>query len=895
MRKRTSGHRDLRITSQKCRSSGTSHTRTIHKYPVCCPQKRRRDAACNKSQRGESVSELPPFQNGRHSLASRPVTTKRLVGENRPEGRLFCSPYMGKSPEIPAIPLERVSNGVCMPAIRPSICTQDIYKTNETCSCASSPIGHTSNHLLGRYFAHESNTSGAPQGHFDSTSFAGKLRFCNKHDQVSVESNSDARVSGISGEYPRHDPCSPPGESDCNQKSLHSDDVPESGHSSRLSSTNREIDSLNTSYFSSPSSLSTVTELEKQSSSIRGNVRHTNQSQSNLQRGTSLVESTFGCLEWPGHIYTPTRSSDRNGCIKTGLGGNLPEHQNRGPLVTERTSSTHQLPGTTSRGVCCEIFHQEPDLFACSTPNGQHHCHCLHKQTWRNSFLSTIQPCGRSLDLGAQQGHDTQCRTSAREMECSSRSGVETISRLQRLAFRTISISSPNEDTGPFPNRPFCQQTECPTSRFFQLEARSTGTSFRCLSAEVEHRETLCLSSILSDHENSSQVEGRRRQSHTGYTSLANSTLVPSTTRHVSSPTSASSPDTQPLDQPSRGHTPSNTEQIPISGRMACIQRSAATRGISDRASKLILASWRPGTNAVYNSAWSKWSSWCKEGEVDPLCPTVGNITEFLCDSFDIGLQYRTINTYRSALSSVIPPIEGFPVGQHPLVVRLMKGIQNSRPAMPRYQHCWDINKVLEYVKSLPANEDLSLGVLTKKLATLMAITAPKRSSELALLDLNFAKTLPEGITFQLPGMTKTSSEIRTVFFASFPDTKAVCVTTTLKAYLYRTTQAREHLSSKPGASNPLFLSYHRPYKPVKSCSIGRWIKKFIGSAGIDTNIFKAHSTRSASTTKAKNKGVSISEIQDMADWSSTSSIFRRFYYKPLLNSTYAQAVLSSG
>ena len=111
---------------------------------------------------------------------------------------------------------------------------------------------------------------------------------------------------------------------------------------------------------------------------------------------------------------------------------------------------------------------------------------------------------------------------------------------------------------------------------------------------------------------------------------------------------------------------------------------------------------------------------------------------------------------------------------------------------------------------------------------------SPKRSSELGLLDLNFSKKHPEGISFSLPGMTKTSSEVRTVFFASFPSANAICVTTTLDAYLYRTAQAREHLSSQTGVPNPLFLSYHQPYKPVKPCSIARWIKKFIGSAGIN-------------------------------------------------------------
>ena len=210
---------------------------------------------------------------------------------------------------------------------------------------------------------------------------------------------------------------------------------------------------------------------------------------------------------------------------------------------------------------------------------------------------------------------------------------------------------------------------------------------------------------------------------------------------------------------------------------------------------------------------------------------------------------------------------------------------------MPRYQHCWDINKVLEYIKTLPDNHDLPSKTLTGKLATLMAITAPKRSSELKLLDLRFYQKRPEGDVFNLPGLTKTSSQVRSVFFASFPTDKSLCVTTTLEVYLAKTSLPRRKLClSEP---NQLFLSYHQPYKPVQSCSIARWIKTFIGCAGIDNDIFKGHSTRSASTSKARNVGVSIADIQNMADWSASSSTFRRFYYRPTHSTNYANAVLS--
>jgi len=46
-------------------------------------------------------------------------------------------------------------------------------------------------------------------------------------------------------------------------------------------------------------------------------------------------------------------------------------------------------------------------------------------------------------------------------------------------------------------------------------------------------------------------------------------------------------------------------------------------------------------------------------------------------------------------------PIEGLPVGQHPLVKRLMKGIYNSRPPQSWYSNTWDASKVLKYLASL--------------------------------------------------------------------------------------------------------------------------------------------------------------------------------------------------
>lgn len=57
------------------------------------------------------------------------------------------------------------------------------------------------------------------------------------------------------------------------------------------------------------------------------------------------------------------------------------------------------------------------------------------------------------------------------------------------------------------------------------------------------------------------------------------------------------------------------------------------------------------------------------------ISPSIGEILSFFAAQFIAGKGYNSINCYRSALSSVLPPIDGFDVGRHPLVCRILKGV----------------------------------------------------------------------------------------------------------------------------------------------------------------------------------------------------------------------------
>lgn len=63
-----------------------------------------------------------------------------------------------------------------------------------------------------------------------------------------------------------------------------------------------------------------------------------------------------------------------------------------------------------------------------------------------------------------------------------------------------------------------------------------------------------------------------------------------------------------------------------------------------------------------------------------------------------------------------------------------------------------------------------------------------------------------------------------------------------------------------------MLISYANPHGPVSRDSVARWIKQSMKSAGIDTSVFKSHSTRSASTSAAKVADVPIEDIMATAN-----------------------------
>ena len=99
-------------------------------------------------------------------------------------------------------------------------------------------------------------------------------------------------------------------------------------------------------------------------------------------------------------------------------------------------------------------------------------------------------------------------------------------------------------------------------------------------------------------------------------------------------------------------------------------------------------------------------------------------------------------------------------------------------------------------------------------------------------------------------------------------------VAAVFKEYVNRTRLTR-------GNYTQLLLSYCKPFKPVCTDTIARWLKKVLEDAGINVTKYGAHSTRAAATSAAKVANVSVKTIMDAAGWANAGT-FSKFYDKPI-------------
>ena len=223
---------------------------------------------------------------------------------------------------------------------------------------------------------------------------------------------------------------------------------------------------------------------------------------------------------------------------------------------------------------------------------------------------------------------------------------------------------------------------------------------------------------------------------------------------------------------------------------------------------------------------------------------------EFLTEYFKTGVGYSSVNSGPSALSSIIKQVCNVPFGKSPVVCRLLIGVFNVRPALPRYVTTWDGTKEFTFIKSKPTLTNCDLKTLSHRLAMILCLTAGQRDQPIKCLNLDYIKISSDKVALFVPGILQTARPVH-----HLPPIE-------LKQYIKMAAPFRN------AGANQLLLSFLQPHKPISTTTLSGWCVTVMKESEVNVNRFGSYSTRSASTSQYKISGLSFKEIAKSAGWS---------------------------
>ena len=302
-----------------------------------------------------------------------------------------------------------------------------------------------------------------------------------------------------------------------------------------------------------------------------------------------------------------------------------------------------------------------------------------------------------------------------------------------------------------------------------------------------------------------------------------------------------------------------------------------AVFGISDEVMKTLTESWSDKSIKQYNTYLKCWFQFCHNKKCDPgpdvPVPIILDFLNYLHKRKD--LSYSAINSARSALSAVLLPKDGYEIGKHPLVCRLMKAVFRAKPSLPKYNKVWDIGLLVSYLRQYGCVDSLDRKSLSVKLLALLQISTAGRLSTLHSIKISDLHWDNGCLIIQISNLLKTSrpSFHQSPYRFDCYTENILCVNCHVRQYLVDTAGVENR-------SEYLFLTYQAPYSRASLDTLRRWMKDILRKAGVPLG-YGAHSVRTASVSAAFSRGLEVETILKTGGWSSEKT-FQKHYNREI-------------
>ena len=851
-------------------------------------------ATCVQPETSQCICQIRTFQNGRHSYGFGPNSEQRLASKDRLERCLFCSEHGRTGQEVPEIPVGSRAVSVQVMPFRLGVGAPDVHKALETGHGSAEKEWGPGSDFLGRHDLDQSRQDHVGVTHSNNSVVAGATGiYCELREIPDRTSDPDG-ISGVLTGHKAYGGETAPGESTGNQTAMSGTIASDSDHCESLSQGDRQIDGGNPGNPARSIALQATADAKSKSFAYRqSELRVSSDSDARVQSGARLVGALHRSVEWPNDDKAQPRSSsaDNDGCLQERLGCRMARSDNTGCMVRRRAVTTYQCVGTEECLLCPESIHKTDDGCACASESGQHVHSVANKQDGGTQVRSVARGNSTAVGLLSVEEDHAYSRTLARAFESGGGHAVSNIRGLQQLAADARGVQTVGQKVGTLSDRLVCRPAECTSQKVCELETGPRGMAGGRVHNAMAGGTGLRISAILPDWQMSGQSAARQRRDGAGDSGLADPTLVPTGFGNVDGFPGVIATGPKLVDRAHGQDTSIDARSANMASGMENLRQQWRAAGLSEQASGVLENARRPGTKSAYNSPWGKYVSWCAERQIDPFQSSVADVVNFLAEKHQGGLEYSTLNVYRSAISAYHPPVDGVKVGQHPLIQQFMKGAFNMRPPQPKYNETWDVGKVLQHIKTLGKNEDMSLKDLTLKMTMLAALTTANRAHELSSLNPKGMIDKGDSLVFTLTKLTKSAKPGRPpikITWAEYELDRDLDVVACARQYIDRTAGFRVAQEQQ----EQLLLSHCKPHGPVVTCTVSRWLKELMSQAGIDTTVFKGHSVRGAATSKAKALGLSTEQILARANWKGAATFYKFYCRRGCMTDEFQSRVL---
>lgn len=857
-------------------------------YLISGNQKEWEIETCDQSKTAQSISVQETFQNGHFIKSSKSDKAERLGSIHRSQRCLPAHTDFSSSQKISEILFPRQILSMESHVFRTNSCTKSVYKSSVSSSSISKSNEYPTCSLLGRLAGVEPNESEA------TTGFA---CFNRSVDIFGIYNKSRKVKSGTETEFCVHRSMVQ------TQSSYSKPNGRETGEDTASYSTALERANKCKRFSSSVGSYGILYRADSKCTAVHASdstastqfleTCHTYFGQSCPTYTTSKI--TFEMVaksskHHEGSIVTPVcnRIGTHNRCFEDHVWGSFGGQLCTRVLDTGTNKTSYKCTGNESSSYVSSTFCTFNSGEISTYQNRQYNCSTVHKQTRGYQVQPALSRNMEFMANGFSVQYISEGITSSREDELSCRSAQPSQNQGNRMDIEQNSSSGNISKMGQANDGSLCITSQSPDSSFLFMVSNKSSICNRCSEHILGEHVCLCISTCVSHSQSAKPYTAVPLSDNSNTSSVAQEVLVFGSPRAGNSHTDQVTEDAQSVNTTRNTDCSSETGDIQ-SNSLAPVNRRLQKTGFSQKARRLLMAAWRKGTQKDYATKFKLYNSWCDARQINPYTATIVQIADFITHLYYKGLQYSTINGYRSMLSTVLPCIESYKVGQHPYVIQLLKGVFNLRPPVVKLVPEWDLLKVLDALQKKPFEpmSKASLKLITYKTVFMIAITCFRRCSDLQSFQIGQGSVniQSKGITFLRHGLAKQDRQSHrkaTVFIPSFPENKKLDPKRCLYYYLKTTERFRKSPEGSDKEETRVFLSINEPHRPVAAQTLSRWIVECLKIALKDKDLkTKGHSTRAMGPSLALFRGASVESIMNSADWSSDTT-FVRFYLRDL-------------